>query len=434
MSEPAAPGELSIRPSQVRVGVHVRIPLPWMQHSFLTSDFVVSSEAQVREIMALGIDLYCNPRKCRVPPMAIVAAAAAAVDPAREAELSRLRQEQEARVAIKRRREAAMTAMRERLNAVQKSFSQAAEQTGSAMRQLGATPQASVRALLGVSGESAHALLADADSTVLMVIDKVAQQGEVAHALSVMTLALLLAKRLGGNEAELQRVGAGALLHDAGLLGINPSIVRNPARNRHEEAIYQSHCVLGARELKAIGPSVPAVVVDIALHHHERADGRGYPAGRQAATLSREVGIVALADRFDELTNPLDPALAMSPFEALAALWTRERAGFDAVLLQHFIRAMGIYPPGTLVQLSDGRIGVVVAAAPESARLCPQVLVYDPGTPRREAIILDLANPPEDGGPGTLKIEKALRMQDRSDDELDYLLPRRKMSWFRARV
>jgi hypothetical protein len=90
---------------------------------------------------------------------------------------------------------------------------------------------------------------------------------------------------------------------------------------------------------------------------------------------------------------------------------------------------MGIYPPGTLVQLSDGRTGVVVAAAPQRARLCPQVLMYDPDTPRREAIILDLAEPEL---AQELKIEKALRTQDRSEDELDYLLPRRKVSWFRG--
>jgi len=99
------------------------------------------------------------------------------------------------------------------------------------------------------------------------------------------------------------------------------------------------------------------------------------------------------------------------------------------VLLQTFIRTMGIYPPGTLVQLSDGRIGVVVAAAPQQSRLCPQVLVYDPDTPRREALILDLAEPEV---AQQLKIEKPLRLQERSEDELDYLLPRRKISWFRG--
>ena len=139
--------------------------------------------------------------------------------------------------------------------------------------------------------------------------------------------------------------------------------------------------------------------------------------------------IVGIANRFDNLTNPNDPRAAVSPFEALGVMWARERAAFDEMMLQTFIRTMGIYPPGTLVMLSDGRSGVVVATAPPTARLCPQVLVYDPETPRREALIVDLSDPET---ARQLKVEKAMRMQERSEDELDYLLPRRKMSWFKG--
>jgi putative nucleotidyltransferase with HDIG domain len=431
MTAIAESGEIAIRPSQVRVGVHVRIPLPWTQHSFMTSSFVVSSDAQVREILALGIDLYCDPSKGRVQPMPVVQAPAP--DPAREQELARLRDEQKARIALKHERQAAMKAMRTRLDATQQSFVHAADQAAVALRQFGARPKESVRTMLDVSAESTRSLLSDPDSTILLVTDKGVHLGDTSHAISVMTLALLLAKRLGEPEDVLHTIGAGALLHDVGMGRLDHSLVRNPARNRFEEVTFQSHCALGHAELRAIGQIVPPRVLDVVLRHHEREDGKGYPAGLAGDAIPKSARIVALADRFDELTNPPDAARAMSPFEALASMWTRERAGFNEVLLQHFIRAMGIYPPGTLVQLSDGRIGVVIAAAPETARLCPQVLVYDAATPRREAIIVDLASASASAGqPAPLKIDKALRMQERSDAELDYLLPRRKVSWFRA--
>jgi HD-GYP domain-containing protein (c-di-GMP phosphodiesterase class II) len=252
--------------------------------------------------------------------------------------------------------------------------------------------------------------------------------------MSVMTLSLLLAKHIGEPGPVLQIVGTGALLHDIGIGSLSNSLVRNPQRNRFEEASYQTHCRLGYDELRASGAGVAQPVLDIVLQHHERENGKGYPGGKRGSELAQATKIVGIADRFDELTNPPDHAHALSPFEALATMWTRERAAFDETLLQHFVRAMGIYPPGTLVQLSDGRVGVVVAAAPESARLCPQVLVYDPGTAKREAIILDLAV--ADAQPSTeveVRIDKALRWQDRGDDELDYLLPRRRTAWFRAK-
>lgn len=426
MSSPA-PGEIAIKPSQVRVGVYVRIPLPWMDHSFLTSSFLVTTEAQVREIAALGVDVYFDPLRSKAEPTPV--AVADAPDPAREAELAQLRAQQEALVTQKRERAMAMEQMRSRLAAVQKSFNSAAEATATAFRQLGAKPKESVQAIRDVADESTRTLLADPNSTILMVADKGLQHGDIAHAMSVMTLSLLVAKHLGSSEPVIQVIGMGALLHDIGTSRLSHSLVRNPARNKFEEASYQTHCQLGHDELRRIGAGVPQAVMDVVMQHHEREDGKGYPGAKAGSAISLPAKLIGIADRFDELTNPVDPAQALSPFEALAVMWTRERAGFNDGLLQHFIRAMGIYPPGTLVQLSDGRIGVVVAAAPINARLCPQVLVYDPGTPKREAIILDLA----DSAHGdALKIDKALRAQERSDDEIDYLLPRRKLTWFRA--
>ena len=422
-----AHGEIAIKPSQVRVGVYVRIPLPWMHHSFLTSSFLVTTEAQAREIAALGVDVFYDPQRSKTEPSPLTVATAP--DPAREAELARLREQQEALVQLKRERAMAMEQMRSRRAAVQKSFTSAAEQAATAFRQLAARPKESVQAIRDVAEESTRTLLADPNSTILMVADKGLHHGDIGHAMSVMTLSLLVAKQLGLAEPVIQVIGMGALLHDIGIGSLSHSLVRNPARNKFEEASYQTHCQLGLDELRRVGSGVPQAVLDVVLQHHEREDGKGYPAARSGSAINLPAKLIGIADRFDELTNPLDAAQALSPFEALAVMWSRERAGFNDSLLQHFVRAMGIYPPGTLVQLSDGRVGVVVAAAPPNARLCPQVLVYDPATPKREAIILDLADPAH---ADSVKIDKALRTQERSEDELDYLLPRRKLTWFRA--
>ncbi len=425
------PGELAIEASQVQVGVYVRIPLSWMDHPFMSASFLVTTEEQVREIVALGVGVYCNPSRSKAMPLPGAAARAAqAAAEARtqeqELELTLLRQRLDAQGAAKAQRAQAMARMRERLDAAQRQYMAATEQTAGALRLFGARPRESVETIGQVAGESAQQLMADPDSAIILIADKGRSQGEVMHALSVMTLSLLLAKQLGLDAEALRQVGVAALLHDIGLASLNPSIVRNTARNRHEEAVYQTHCRLGAEQL---GPHVPAAVAQAVASHHEQADGRGYPRGLRGAEIPALARIVAVANRFDNLTNPLDARQAISPCEALGVMWARERSAFDEGLLQAFIRAMGVYPPGTLVQLSDGRIGVVVAAAPAQARLCPQVMVYEPDTPRREAIVLDLAEPEV---ARQLKIDKPLRAQDRSEDELDYLLPRRKVSWFRG--
>lgn len=428
------PGELAIEASQVQVGVYVRIPLSWMDHPFMSASFLVTSEEQVREIAALGVGVFCNPSRSKAKPLPSPAARAVQAESAaraqeQELELTLLRQRQEAQRAAKAERAKAMARMRERLDATQRQYMAATEQTAGAFKQFGARPRESVETMAQVANESARQLMADTDSAIILIIDKGRSQGEVMHALSVMTLSLLLAKQLGMDTEGLRQVGLAALLHDIGLGALNPSLVRNPARNRHEEAIYQTHCRLGADQLGALGATVPPAVVQAALSHHEREDGRGYPRGLRGAEIPLIAKIVGIVNRFDNLTNPTDQRAAVSPAEALGVMWARERPAFDEVLLQAFIRTMGIYPPGTLVQLSDGRCGVVVAAAPPHARLCPQVLVYDLDTPRREALILDLSEPEL---AQQLKVDKALRAQERSEDELDYLLPRRKVSWFRG--
>lgn len=428
------PGEVSIDAGQVRVGVYVRIPLGWLDHPFMSSNFLVTTEEQVREIQALGVGVFCNPSRSKempLPSATVLAAqaASAAENEERELQLTMLRQRQEAQRAAKAERARVMQQMRERLDASQKQYMAATEQAANAFKHFGAQPKASVEAMGAVANESARLLMGDPDSAIILIADKGRSQGEVMHALSVMTLSLLLAKQISNEPEVLRQVGLAALLHDIGMGSLNPSIVRNVARNRHEQAIYETHVKLGAEQLAAVPGLVPPAVLQGVLGHHESEDGRGYPRGLRGAEIPRVAKILAIANRFDNLTNPLDTRLAISPSEALGVMWARERAAFDEELLQTFIRTMGIYPPGTLVLLSDGRSGVVVAAAPQQARLCPQVLVYDPDTPRREAIILDLAEPEL---AQQLKVEKAVRMQDRSEDELDYLLPRRKVSWFRG--
>ena len=155
--------------------------------------------------------------------------------------------------------------------------------------------------------------------------------------------------------------GIAALLHEIGSLDQLVDL-RNSARTRIEEAIYQSHCRVGYEAAQRSGRLSPAVL-DAILHHHERIDGSGYPDRLVDKEIQVAARVVAIANRFDNLANPIDPRRALSPSEALATMWSKEKAAFDTVLLQLFVRAMGVYPPGSIVQLSDGRVGAVVASA-----------------------------------------------------------------------
>lgn len=420
-------GEICVDVTQLRPGVHVRLPVPWMQHHFLFSSFVISDEDQVRQIAALDLPrIYCDITRCKVPPLPKPAIPAPVIE-ADIREKERLAALAAKQMAEKRERARVMSDLRGRLDSAQKHYGSAAKAVGGAIKSFDLDPKESVRQVTKVSEDSTAALLSDPDSALVLIAEKARDEGSAAHSLSVMTLTLLLGKQARLPKEALAALGIGALIHDIGKASIKTSILRNPERNRFEEEIFQTHCRLGYESALRAGTLSPAML-DAILHHHERYDGTGYPDKLLGDATPLSARAVAIANRFDNLANPVDYRHALSPSEALSRMWTKERNAFDTMLLQLFIRAMGVYPPGSIVQLSDGRIGAVVASAPTGSPLCPQVMLYDPTVPRSEAIIIDLSKLDD------IAIEKPLRLQERPDEELDYLLPRRKLNWFHMEV
>jgi len=170
----------------------------------------------------------------------------------------------------------------------------------------------------------------------------------------------------------------------------------------------------------------PAAVQAIA-QHHEAADGSGFPRGCSGAEMSPAAHILALINRYDGMCNPLNPARALTPHEALSRLFAMQKSRFDAKTLSAFIRMVGVYPPGSIVQLSDGRFAQVQAV--NAARpLKPRVLVHDPRTPRSEALLLDLQDTPD------LSIQRSLRPDQLPRAALDYLEPRPRYCYFFERA
>jgi hypothetical protein len=127
----------------------------------------------------------------------------------------------------------------------------------------------------------------------------------------------------------------------------------------------------------------------VIAQHHEHADGSGFPAGLNSDRMTMAARIVALVNRYDNLCNPRLPARALTPHEALSLLFAQGRSKFDTSILGAFIKMMGVYPPGSTVQLTDDRYATVVAVN-SSRPLKPSVLVHDPAVPREEALVLDL--------------------------------------------
>lgn len=156
-------------------------------------------------------------------------------------------------------------------------------------------------------------------------------------------------------------------------------------------------------------------------------DASGFPRQLAGAAISLPGKILALVNRYDNMCNPARPATAVTPHEALSLIFSQMKQRYDGVVLAAFIRMMGVYPPGSVVQLSDAHYALVVSV--NSARpLKPRVLVHDPAVPSTEALILDLERADAPG------IRRSLKPASLPRAVFDYLSPRARICYFFERA
>lgn len=247
-----------------------------------------------------------------------------------------------------------------------------------------------VQAQLPVNPKAARALT---DTLVAQQVVKLAQERDLSlhlladaggatfgiHGVNVAVLSLLLGKTLGLRDEVLQDLGTAALLHDIGKPGLNLSATAC-ALNQGAVAVpvrdtaYARHVGESVALVMTMGYA-PSVTTAIA-QHHEWADGSGFPLGLLESDMDIAGQILALTNNFERLCNLPELGNEMTPHEAMAALYGQYRQRYAPAVLKAFVQTLGVYPPGSLVELSDGRTGVVVSVN-TCQSLKPQVLTCD---------------------------------------------------------
>ena len=240
------------------------------------------------------------------------------------------------------------------------------------------------------------------------------------HSLNVCVLSIVLGRQIGLSEASLNNVGLCGMMHDMGKMLIPLEILNKPGRLEDEEMdIMKTHTTLGHELLKSSHGMYPGAV-EVALLHHERLDGKGYPKQVGRSQLSHYTRIVTIADLYDAITSDRVYQKGRTHLEATKILSDISGTHLDQALVIKFIESIGVYPPGSFVELTNGAVGLVVEVS-DTMKLRPKVLlILDEDKNSIPEVIVDLSEMPKDSLDQIYTIRKIIRPADFKIDASKY--------------
>ncbi|XPV75636.1 MAG: HD-GYP domain-containing protein [Desulfovibrio sp.] len=412
--------EYRIKVEQIKPGVFIRIEKAnWFDHPFLFNNFKVKDEKQIAVLRSLNFEyVICVPEKSDALPLTLQEAVKQ--PPATEIIVEEALDEL---WDAKNERTTRLREKKERLAQCERYYVSSLKTLASLERLMRSGSSVGVNDTLAFIRRLANYFLSDRESTLHLMNVMPDTDREYSHSLNVCVLSLMVGKDAGLNEKEMIHLGMGALFHDIGKSRIDVKVLKKRgALTRPEQGLIERHPVYGVDLLSSM-ELFPDEAMPIVAQHHERMDGSGYPQGLAGDKIDRMARIVAIADAYDSLCNHHDPDQALTPYLTLSYLFGQQKKKFDIEMLTLFIRCLGVYPPGTVVQLSNGAIGMVMSVSAKH-QLQPSVVIYDANVPKKEALIVDLKDEPD------IKVEKSLRLSKLEPEVFEYLNPRTRISYY----
>ncbi|MBK6852533.1 MAG: DUF3391 domain-containing protein [Burkholderiales bacterium] len=431
--------------ADLQPGLFVELDLGWLDHPFSSNRFKLRDADQITTLGKLGLtQVRVRPehsdcaavdalqatlaKAAATTSHSSIAATAAAATPNATSDAAADSAATNAAASAQTAAASAAAARRQRLLSQNRALAQSDRLHGETVRAWQALARDAVAEPVR-AGQAAAAVatrlvdeLGDDTDTSVRVLHEAAGSSASQHAINVSVLALLLARHIGLDHDVQRAVALGALLHDIGKLAL-PDPLRTASSDQSALALRarRDHVLQGVR--LGTGMGLEPGALRVIAQHHELQDGSGLPQGLSGAEITLPARIVALIDHYDRLCNPVGASKPRTPHEAQSVLYAQLRSHFDPDLLAAFVKLMGVYPPGSVVQLSDGRHALVVAVHPAHP-LRPSVLVHETSVPRDEALILHLH---EQAG---LSIRRSLSPAHLPRATLDYLSPRDRVSYY----
>lgn len=336
--------------SELRPGMFVHdLNCAWLDHSFWRTRFLVRDDRTIDAIVREGIsevlidtrrglDILPEPTEARAPPDL-------GSSFARLSEIRRRRSE-ETTLGEERRRSRLLD-------------QEARAAVHAAMLEARVGQPVGVQRIRPVVERMVSSVARQPDGLVPTVRAQTADRYTLSHPVSSSALMIAFGHALGLTQSEIRDAALGALVHDIGKARVSERVLNKPGRLTPSESVQVRTHVVESRSILLDLPDVSPVTMAVAAQHHERYDGSGYPNRLVGEKISLHGQMAGIVDVYDALTSDSCYHKAISPTEALRRIFEMSPREFKPDLVQAFVRAVGVYPVGTLVRLDNGMLGVV---------------------------------------------------------------------------
>lgn len=416
-SEIKKTGHIPTKPADLRIGMYVDLNCSWFQHPFASKAFKITSEKQLAIIRGLDLSSVLLDPSLSDPEMPGQRTEHAS-DTVKDAAAIPSNAPVQARSSSgSAPTPPTIIRYKESLQQTDAVYKQTLSHGSKALTDIRNGSEAGLTAAKQMVNSLTELLVDDAASSAMgsLLGAQDLDDLSVLHAMNVAVISMLVARQFDLGHEQTKLLGIAGLLHDIGEQCLPPHLQQNGrgGMTTEDRKAYQQHVDFGLSMLAQF-PGLPDTVTEMIRQHHERIDGSGYPSQLKGNQLSLPARILMVVDEYESLINAPDVRKNMSPTEALSKLYLSAKTKFSEEVVVALIQILSVYPPGTVVELNDKSIGLVISINLH-ARMRPLIILYDPTVDQENPNIADLS------GDTTRSIARSITRNELSREISDYL-------------